>query len=184
MARAGAAARRYAEAAFEIAERDNALDRWQDDLRLAAAITADPGVARVLNSPRVLQAERDRVLDELIGGRISPGALNLVRLLTRRTKLEMLGAVAAEFTRLLNLKRGIVSAVVTSALPLTPDEDRAIRAKVAQMTGATVDIQTREDPELIGGLTVRIGDRLIDASVRGRLERLREQLLAGTRAGG
>ena len=184
MARAGAAARRYAEAAFQIAERDSALDRWRDDLRLAAEVTGDPGVARVLGSPRVLLAERETVLEQLLGARISPGALNLVRLLTRRSKLEMLTAVAAEFTRLLNIRRGVVSAVVTSALPLTPDEDRAIRAKVAQMTGTTVDIQTREDPELIGGLTVRIGDRLIDASVRGRLERLREQLLAGTRAGG
>jgi F-type H+-transporting ATPase subunit delta len=184
MARAGAAARRYAEAAFEIAERDNALDRWRDDLRIAAEMTSDPRVARVLGSPRVRVADRDVVLEQLLGSRISPGALNLVRLLTRRSKLEMVPAVAAEFSRLLNLKRGIVSAVVTSALPLTPDEDRAIRAKVAQMTGTTVDIQTREDPALIGGLTVRIGDRLIDASVRGRLERLREQLLAGTRAGG
>jgi len=92
--------------------------------------------------------------------------------------------MAAEYQRLLNNRRGIVSALVTSAMPLTKDEDAAIRARVAQLTGATVDVQTAVDPALIGGLTVKIGDRLIDASVRGRLERLREQLLAGARVGG
>jgi len=184
MARGGAAGRRYAEAAFQLAERDDALDARGDELRVAAELTSDPQVAQILNSPRVPMADRDALLKRLLGTSISPVTLNLVRLLIRRSKLDRLPVVAAEYHRLLNQKRGVVSAVVTSALPLTPDEDRAIRAKVAQMTGTTVEIQTREDPALIGGLTVRIGDRLIDASVRGRLERLREQLLAGTRAGG
>ena len=184
MARRGAAARRYAEAAFQLAERDDAFDRWRDELRLAAELTAQPEIAKILNSPRVTLAERDQLLGRLFGKRISPAVLNLVRLLIRRSRLDLLTNVAAEYNRMLNQKRGVVSAVVTSALPLTPDEDKAIRAKVAEMTGTTVEIQTREDPALIGGLTVRIGDRLIDASVRGRLERLREQLLAGTRAGG
>ena len=114
----------------------------------------------------------------------SPPALNLVRLLARRGNLALLASVATEYQRLLNAKRGVVSAIVTSASPLTKDEDAAIRTRVAQMTGTTVDVQTAVDPALIGGLTVRIGDRLIDASVRGRLERLREQLLAGTRCAG
>jgi F-type H+-transporting ATPase subunit delta len=184
MARAGSAARRYAEAAFELAQRDNALDRWRDELRLAGQVTSQAEVGRVLNSPRVPLAEREQLLGRLLGSRVAPVTLNLVRLLIRRSKLEMLPSIAAEFSRLLNLQRGVITALVTSALPLTPDEDRAIRDKIIRMTGATVDIQTREDPALIGGLTVRIGDRLIDASVRGRLERLREQLLAGTRAGG
>jgi F-type H+-transporting ATPase subunit delta len=109
---------------------------------------------------------------------------NLVRLLLQRGRLDLVGPIAGEYHRLLNVRRGIVSAVVTSATPLTADEDAAIRGRVAALTGTTVDVTTAVDPTLIGGLTVRIGDRLIDASVRGRLERLREQLLAGARVGG
>jgi F-type H+-transporting ATPase subunit delta len=129
-------------------------------------------------------AEREAALSGLLAARLSRPAFNLCRLLLARGRLELLGPISAEYSRLLNARRGVVSATVTSATPLTGDEDTAIRARVAQLTGTTVDVHTAVDPALIGGLTVKIGDRLIDASVRGRLERLREQLLAGTRAGG
>ena len=184
MARGGSAPRRYAEAAFALAERDNALDRWRDDLALAADVTADERVAPIVNSRMVPLADREKVVEEMLAGRLSKQAYNLTRLLLTRGNLDLLATIAAEYQRLLNRKRGVVSAVVTSAPPLTPDEDAAIRARVGQLTGTAVDVQTAVDPALIGGLTVRIGDRLIDASVRGRLERLREQLLAGARVGG
>ena len=184
MARGGSAARRYAEAAFQLAERDNALDRWRDDLAFAAQVAADPRVARSVGSPMVPLAERERMLEELLGAHVSRPAFNLVRLLVQRRNLELVAGVSSEYQRLLNRRRGIVSALVTSATPLTGDEDAAVRARVAQITGTTVDVATAVDPSLIGGLTIRIGDRLIDASVRGRLERLREQLLAGARVGG
>jgi F-type H+-transporting ATPase subunit delta len=184
MPRAGTAARRYAEAAFELADREDALDAWRDDLRNAVALVGDPSVAGVLTSPMVPLTEREALVESLLKKRVSPTVLNLVRLLTRRSTLSLLPAIADEYQRLLNQRRGIVSAVVTSAAPLTKAEDAAIRARVATMTGTTVEVQTAVDPALIGGLTVRIGDRLIDASVRGRLERLREQLMSGTRQAG
>jgi F-type H+-transporting ATPase subunit delta len=184
MPRGGGAARRYADAIFELAERDNAFDRWRDDLRAAAAIAADERVTRVVSSPRIPLTEREQLMDRLLGQRLSKPAMNLVHILVQRGNLELVSAIGAEYQRLLNAKRGVVSAVVTSAKPLSADEDRAIRDRVAQLTGSTVDVQTAVDPQLIGGLTVRIGDRLIDASVRGRLARLREQLLAGARVGG
>jgi F-type H+-transporting ATPase subunit delta len=72
--------------------------------------------------------------------------------------------------------------VVTSALPLTPEESNAVRDRVNAMTGAEIQLREEVDESLIGGLTVKVGDRLLDASVRGRLERLRNQLVAGTRS--
>ena len=78
-------------------------------------------------------------------------------------------------------QRGIVEAVATAASPLTNDETAALQQKVAAMTGRTVDLRVEVDDSLIGGLTVRVGDTLYDASVRGRLERLRERLVAGAR---
>jgi F-type H+-transporting ATPase subunit delta len=184
MARGGSAARRYAEAAFELAERDDALDRWLVDLRLAAGVASDPDLARLIDSPMVPLADREAVLERALKKRLSGPAFSLVRLLVRRGKLELLGSIANEYQRLLNQRNGVVSALITSARPLSADEDKAIRARVAAMTGSKVEVATAIDESLIGGLTVRIGDRLIDASVRGRLERLREQLLAGARTGG
>jgi F-type H+-transporting ATPase subunit delta len=98
-----------------------------------------------------------------------------------RRRIGQLPSIAREYGRLLDRQRGVVAAIVTSAVPLTTDETSGIQARVEAMTGTTVSLRSEVDVALIGGLTVRIGDRLLDASVRGRLERLRSQLLAGTR---
>ncbi len=181
MARPGAAARRYAEAAFELAARDGSHDRWAEDLRLAAETLADRQVAAVVDNPAIPLVEREKLLERLLGGRISRPAFNLVRLLTQRARIEVLASVAAEFRRLLELERGVVAATVTSAAPLTTDEVSAIERRVTELTGRSVSLTTAIDEQLIGGLTVRVGDQLIDASVRGRLERLRETLVAARR---
>jgi F-type H+-transporting ATPase subunit delta len=80
-----------------------------------------------------------------------------------------------------DIEHGVVVANVTSAQPLEPAELAAIAERVAALSGARVEVHSTVDPALIGGLTVRVGDRLIDASVRGRLSRLRESLVAGAR---
>jgi F-type H+-transporting ATPase subunit delta len=181
MARPSTAARRYAEAAFQLAQREDALDGWRTDLQLAAELVADPRIARVVDNPAVPSTERQAVLVGLLGKRIGGPALNLVRLLAERRRIDALPQVAREYDRLLNRHRGIVEALVTSSAPLTADETTALEARITKMTGSTVQLRAEVDPELIGGLTVRVGDRLLDASVRGRLERLRAQLLAGSR---
>jgi F-type H+-transporting ATPase subunit delta len=179
MARPTTAARRYAEAAFDLASRDGAHDRWDSDLGKAVQLLADERVARIVDNPAIPLAEREAVLQKLLGRRLSRPALNLVRLLTRRGRLEILPAVAAHFGRLLDESRGIVAATVSSAAPLDDDEEAAVRSRVEAMTGREVRLSTEVDPDLIGGLVVRVGDQWIDASVRGRLERLRDQLAAG-----
>jgi F-type H+-transporting ATPase subunit delta len=181
MARGGSAARRYAEAAFEVAGRDRTYERWRDELSLAAQVIGAPEVARIVGSKNVPLVDREALIQRALGTQVQPQVLNLIRLFLRRDKLDLLPAVAIEFKSLLNRRQGIVQALVTSASPLTAQEDAAVRDKVTRLAGAEVDLSTRVDPALIGGLTVRIGDRLIDASVRGRLERLREDLLARSR---
>jgi F-type H+-transporting ATPase subunit delta len=181
MARPSTAARRYAEAAFELATRDGALDAWMSGLDMAASVLGDPTVADLVGSPAVPLRDRTAVVSRLLDGRVPPVVANLARLLVERGRADRLPAVAAEYRRLLNRARGVVEATVTSAAPLTADETAAIRARIATMTGRTVDLTVATDDALIGGITVRVGDTLYDASVRGRLERLREQLVAGSR---
>ncbi len=181
MARSTTAARRYAEAAFELAERDDAFEAWADGLDLVAAVAGDGGVGRMVDNPATPASEREAGVSHLFEGRVAPGVLNLTRLLARRGRFESLPAVAAEFTRLLNRRNGVVEAVVTSAAPLTAAETDAISARVTAMTGSGVNLRTEIDPTLIGGLTLKVGDQLLDASVRGRLERLRNQLVASSR---
>lgn len=182
MARPTVAARRYAEAAFQLASRDGALDAWADGLNLTAALVADEQIAAALNNPARPARERLAVLEELLKDRAPEGVLKLAGLLAQRGRIDRLPTVAAEYRRLLDEERGNVAASVTSAAPLTPGETEAVRAWVARTTGKTVDLTATVDEALIGGLTVRVGDTLMDASVRGRLERLRTDLLTGSRA--
>jgi F-type H+-transporting ATPase subunit delta len=182
VARSRTGTRRYAEAVFELAQRDRTEEAWAADLDAVAAIAADERVARMLDNPAIPFAEREAALKRALDGKVAPPIVNLARLLAERSRLEQVPAIAAQYRRLLNNQRGIVDAVVTSAMPLTPDESRAVRERVTAMTGANVDLREAVDPSLIGGLTVQVGDRLLDASVRGRLERLRNQLVAGTRS--
>ena len=106
--------------------------------------------------------------------------LNLIGLMLRRGRIEELPRVAAEFRRLDNERQGITQATATSAAPLDagrgPGPHRAARAAHRRSRRAR---PSRSIPSLLGGLVVRVGDRLIDGSVRGRLERLRNQLVSG-----
>ena len=181
MARPVTAARRYAEAAFGVALRDDQLDRWQEDLAVAAEILGGPKVEPIVHSPAVPLVQRLGLVAGLLESRIQPGALRLVNLLVTRGRVGILPRVSQEFARQLNTHRGVVMATVTSAVPLTTNENAAIRIRVEAMAGSAVELRTEVDPGLIGGVTIQVRDRLLDASIRGRLERLRDQLHAGGR---
>jgi len=180
MPRQGSSARRYAEAAFEIALRDSELDPWLDQLDRAAEAAADSATVRRLEDPAVPFEQRADALFAALGRDIRPKVRNLLLLLLRRRRIETLPRMAREFRRLYNRRAGITEATAISAAPLPPDEAEAIRARLEQMAGGRVDLELRTDPSLLGGIQVRLGDRLIDGSVRGRLERLRARLAAGT----
>jgi F-type H+-transporting ATPase subunit delta len=182
MSRPVTAARRYAEAAFQVAEAEHQLDRWQADLAAAAAMLGRPDVEPTVHSPAVPLRDRVEIVRQLLEPRIAPGPLRLVTVIVERGRVHALPRISEEFTRLLNQHRGVVIATVTSAVPLTKDETAAIRGRVEAMAGTSVELTEKVDPGLIGGLTIQVRDQLLDASVRGRLERLRDQLHAGTRS--
>jgi F-type H+-transporting ATPase subunit delta len=147
------AARRYAEAAFEVALRDDSVEAWRSALEAAASIATDEQVSHMLANPAVALETRLEMADSVFGKVAPRPVLNLLGLMIRRGRIHELPKVAAEFRRLDNARQGI--------------------------TGGRVELDVQVDPSLLGGLVVRVGDRLIDGSVRGRLERLRNQLVSG-----
>jgi len=173
------AARRYAEAAFQLASRDKALDAYGEGLDLAVQVLAGDEARDIVRNPARPLRERIGFVSGMLERRVPEPVFKLVGLLVERGRIDQLPNVAADYHRLLNRERGVVEAVATAAAPLTADETEALQRKVARMTGKTVDLRVEIDESLIGGLTVRVGDTLYDASVGGRLERLRERLVAG-----
>ena len=179
MAGRDTAARRYAEAAFEIAQRDGTVDTWRSELQTVAAVLGDERVVRHLSNPAVPLETRAGLIEQAIGRSVSGPVKNLVQLQLRRGRIDQVRRVADEFRRLDNERQGITVATATAAAELTPDEVRALTTRLEQFTGGRVELDVTVDPSLLGGLVVRVGDRLIDGSVRGRLERLRNQLVSG-----
>jgi F-type H+-transporting ATPase subunit delta len=178
MARPTTSARRYAEAAFEIAERDGTVEQWRAQLEQVAQALSDPSLVRRLQDPAVPFETRAQAIADGLGGELLPGLRNLARLVLRRRRLEQLTRIADEFRRLYNRRAGIVEATAVSAAPLSESDLDELRRRLAGAAGGRLELRVEVDPALIGGLYVRIGDRLIDGSVRGRLERLRSTLIA------
>jgi F-type H+-transporting ATPase subunit delta len=178
MAKRDSAPRRYAEAAFQLATRDGSIETWRRELEQAAAAT-DGQLMDVLANPALPLDERLEAANRVFAN-LGQSVRNIIFLLVRRHRIEQLPRVVAEFIRLDERRQGIVHANATSAAPLTDLEVKALTARLEQMTGGRIALETDVDASLLGGLIVRVGDRLIDGSVRGRLERLRNQLAAGT----
>ena len=179
MARRDTAPRRYADAAFEIALRDGTVETWRRDLDAASVTLGSGELESVLANPAIPLDQRVAVAEKVFASLSGP-ARNLVLLLVRRNRIGQLPRVAAEFRRLDDRRNGVTHATATSAAKLPADEVKAITARLEELTGGQIALDTDVDPSLLGGVVVRVGDRLIDGSVRGRLERLRNQLAAGT----
>lgn len=179
MATLRSTARRYAEAALSLAERDGSLAEWVGALETASVRLSDAQVVRLLADPAIAFDERRRIAETILGDTVTGAPRNLVLLLVRRGRIELLPRIASELRRLWERRQGIVHAVVTSAAPLSGTQSEAVRDRLAAMTGDRVETELRVDPSLLGGVQVRMGDRLIDGSVRGRLERLRSRLTSG-----
>ena len=174
------AARRYAEALFECVQQAS-FEQWATDLELAVALTSSDEAEHFLDNPALPARERQAVVDRVLTDRVAEPVRRLVDLLVERGRVDELADVAAEYRRLLNQEQGNVTALAKTALPLTDEETAALRRKLAEMTGRTVDLAVEVDDSLIGGLTVRVGDTLYDASIRGRIERLRDRLVTAAR---
>jgi F-type H+-transporting ATPase subunit delta len=173
MALARGTARRYAEAAFEIAQRDDSMEAWLAALAVADDRLTRAPVIRLLSNPSVAAASRVEVLERILDGDVVGPQRNLLALMVRRGRFEQLPSVIREFMRLYRRREGIVEATVTSASALDEGEIEALQGRLESLTGKRIELQQAVDPALLGGIQVRVGDQLIDGSVRGRLERLR-----------
>jgi F-type H+-transporting ATPase subunit delta len=173
------AARRYAEAAYLIAHEAKREDAWRDGLQSIAALFGDPAAERVFASSSTSAENKRQLVEKSLEG-LEPEVLNLARLLLRRGRTVLGPQTAQAYSEILDRARGISHATVTSAVPLNPDELAAVQRKLEELTGGTVVIRTGVDESILGGLIVRIGDRLIDGSTSSRLVALKQRL-AGTR---
>jgi F-type H+-transporting ATPase subunit delta len=175
---ASASARRYANAAFSVASASGDYDAWLNVLNEFARILRMPSARTILLSPAVPTSEKTAAIDRLLPS-ASPMIRHFLHILADRDRIDVVPGIAEALRDLINVKRGIVTAEVTTAIPLDRDMQRLVTQRLAAHLGREPDkvtIRSRVDPTIIGGVVARIGDQLIDDSVRGRLGRLRRTL--------
>lgn len=172
-------ARRYAAALFEQAEKSGTLTGAAEEMALAAETVAQNGALRaLLGQPLVTEERKKLALRNAFGDRVSPAVLAFLDLLVDKRRINLLPEVQREFARRVLEYRKIARAQAVTAVPLTPEQTTALERSLEARTGKDILLETDVDPAVMGGVLVRIGDTVLDGTVRGNLERLREQLLA------
>jgi F-type H+-transporting ATPase subunit delta len=179
----GALARRYARALLEVADAkggETAL-ALRDELRgFASQLEAHAGLRRALAQPTLgAEAKRKIVTALAEAAKASPLVVKLVEVLAARDRLGLLGDVAAAYAELANASKGVVAAEVVSAVPLAPEQRKALERALAGTAGS-VELTSEVEPALVGGLVIRMAGRTYDGSVRTRLAALRQRLAAAS----
>lgn len=174
------AAKRYAEAAYLIAREDGKEEAWASGLRALAALFGDQQAQALLENPRISLDEKFQIVEKVLEG-LEPEVLNLARLLLRRGRGSLAPQIQQAFQEILDEARGVSHAAVTTAVPLSEDDLKAVERRLREITGGDVVVEAHVDESILGGLIVRIGDRLIDGSTRSKLLALKSHL-AGARS--
>jgi F-type H+-transporting ATPase subunit delta len=168
-------ARRYAQAYFQLAKQAKDVPGWRRALEQVVQILSRPDVTAALDDPRLPQHERSRVVGELLED-ATPQARNLARLLVERGRHAVLPQVLEQYDVFADRESGVLRAEVTTAVPVDAELEQRIRTELASRLGGDVQTTVHQDPSILGGLVIRIGDRVIDGSVRTRLAQLQQAL--------
>ena len=175
MARAPTA-KRYAQAAFQIAQERDEIDQWLEDLGSALAVIEDTTFRPYLEFPKVAIEAKVQAIQRTLKG-VNPLVQNLVALLVSRNALELFPRIVAEYQGLVDKRYGRERAIVVTAVPLDNEQQSQVQQQLSKLLGKEVVLNTQVEPKVLGGVVARVGDRLIDGSMRGRLTGLRDSLL-------
>jgi F-type H+-transporting ATPase subunit delta len=170
--------RRYAQALFDAAKEKGRLQEVHAELSdFAAAVRDVPELRNALRNPELDPGTKAELLDALISG-ADHLVRNFLRLTAEKGRIAGIEDIARELDRLLAAEERRLSVELTTALQLSDDDARGLVKQIEDASGRKVEVSRKVDPELIGGLILQIGSMRVDASVRGRIERLRRELVS------
>ncbi len=170
MAELATIARPYAEAVFRLAKQGNALSAWSDALNLIATVYQDPQMQAVMANPKVTSADVERLMLAICGERIDGVARNLIQLLVHNRRLSVLAEIRELFEQLKLEDEGKLDAKISSAFPMEDAQRNQVVNLLSSRFKRKINATVTVDPDLIGGIKVEVGDKVWDASVRGRLQ--------------
>lgn len=173
-------ANRYAKALFEVAEERNSVDAIETQLiSVAHAISENEELRRVLLHPQVNSAEKKALVDKLFDKEVGLEVMNLLRLLIDRKRELIIDEVLEAYTHMADFKRGILDVTVTTAVPLDEEEQQDLARRLGDVLGKKLRMHVKVRKEIIGGILLRIGDRLYDGTMAGKLAGFRQEIKVG-----
>ncbi len=168
----------YAEAVLDLAAKNAEEDKVLSELQLINVVFAsDKDMHVVINHPAIRANQKKEVLKTVFGGKISVLTDNLINLLADKRRLDLLPFIESGYRELLNQRKNIVSALLTCSEPMADNNIANIKAQLTEHLGKRLELEVKVDPTLIGGVVLRLGDQVIDGSLKGRLKALEKTLM-------
>jgi F-type H+-transporting ATPase subunit delta len=172
MAEAVTIARPYAVAVYRLAKEKNALTRWSEMLAFASAVAADAQMRALVEDPKNAAVDVERIFLSVCGDKLDAAGVNLIKLLVEYSRLSLLPQIAAIFEELKAQDEGVLEAEITAAAKPDDTQVKSLVQHLEAKFNRKIEARVSVDPEIIGGIKIVVGDTVIDASVRGRLQEL------------
>jgi F-type H+-transporting ATPase subunit delta len=153
------------------------MEKWLDDLSLLADAVSNEDFQGFIDAPEFTVAQKTRVIDEAIGSSVGDLARNLLAILASRGESHLVPGIVEHYQRMLDVHRGIEQGEVTTAVPLTDEQRTQVTDMLKQISGKEIRLTTIVDPQILGGLVARVGDRVIDGSTLTKLRSMRTRMV-------
>jgi F-type H+-transporting ATPase subunit delta len=170
-------ARPYAEAVFKLASEGNALAAWSDAIANIDGVVADTRVQACISDPKVSTQQLEGLVLGVVGDKLSGDARNFVQVLVQNGRLDLMPLIRTHFEALKREKEGVLEAKIISALPLNDTQVKTLVAQLEAKYQRKVTAQVETDASLIGGVKIVVGDKVIDGTVRGKLDAMAAALV-------
>jgi F-type H+-transporting ATPase subunit delta len=167
----------YAQALFQIAQAEGALEQVEDELfRFARILENETRLREALTDPSLPPEQRGKMITELLGDKATPHTTNVIAFVVQQGRARELTKIIDSLVQLAAEERKKAVAEVRSATPLDSQQRESLKDAIARATGKQVELKVLVDPTVIGGLLVRVGDQVFDGTVRRRLEMAKEHI--------
>lgn len=170
-------AKRYAEALFEVAAESQNLEQVKEEIQFVAEVfESNPELKTIFTHPRLSKSEKKSMLEELFKDKVSESVLNLCYITVDKGREGYLAEISEEYTVLSNSEQGIVEAVALTAVSMSKDELSALEDKLSEQFNKRIQLSNKVDESVVGGVLLKVGDKVIDGSLKGRMDSIEREL--------
>lgn len=167
----------YSQALFEVALENDKLDEFVEEMNLIASSCKDyPKFYEILKTPKINVKEKKKVVSQIFKGKISQELINFLKIILDKRRIKNLFSIQKEFENMVLSHKGIVKAKAITTIPLDEKQIEKLKKKLSEITKKNIQIENEIDEKLIGGILIKLGDKVIDGTIKNKLKELQNSL--------